>query len=304
LKILVTGASGLLGSSIINQATRRGHDVCSTYHTHNPAIPTSAPIDLTRKDLVEKLILKEKPETVVHTAALTDVDLCEQDPRAAMQVNDLATGNLSRSCHQMGIFLIYVSTDYVFDGKTGKYSESDTPNPINVYGASKLAGEQQVATHCNQFCIARTSVLYGWARLHRPNFATWLYRSLQQGQKISVVADQFASVTLNTQLSRMIIEVAERRSQGTIHLAGNERVSRYDFALRVAEKFRFDTRLIEPIQGSSSKWIAKRPRDSSLNVSKALTELNNKPSNIEAALNEFAADKTDEVAIKSGRDRV
>jgi dTDP-4-dehydrorhamnose reductase len=289
LKLLVTGGSGLLGGSIIRQAISSGHEVCATFHTHHSSQPGFVNIDLTESDAVKKLILIEKPEALIHTAALTDVDICERDPAAALQINGFATGNLSRICRRTGSFLIYVSTDYVFDGSTGRYDESAVANPINAYGTSKLIGEEQVASHCDDFCIVRTSVVYGWGREYRPNFATWLYQSLRLGQKTAVVADQYVSPTLNTQLARMLLEVAERRLRGTLHLAGDQRVSRYEFALQLAEKFSFDAKRIEAIQASSSQWIARRPRDSSLNVLKARSQLQNKPVNLAKALDVFAS---------------
>ncbi|HYV99926.1 MAG TPA: dTDP-4-dehydrorhamnose reductase [Candidatus Acidoferrum sp.] len=289
MKLLVTGGSGLLGGSIVRQAISCDHEVCATFHTHHPSQPGFVNINLTEPDSVKELIRKEKPEVIIHSAALTDVDFCERDPEAALQINGFATANLSRICKQTRRFLIYVSTDYVFDGSIGNYDESAIANPINAYGASKLIGEEQVASHCDDFCIVRTSVVYGWGREYRPNFATRLYESLKLGQKTAVVADQYASPTLNTQLARMLLEVAEHRLNGTLHLTGDQRVGRYEFAVQLAEKFNFDARLIEAIQASSSQWIARRPRDSSLNVSKARNELRNKPVNLAKALDEFAS---------------
>lgn len=289
MKLLVTGGSGLLGGSIVRQGISSGHEVCATFHTHHSSQPGFVNFDLTESDSVKKLILNEKPEALIHSAALTDVDICERNPTAALQINGFATANLSKICKQTGSFLIYVSTDYVFDGSVGKYDESAIANPINAYGASKLVGEEQVASRCDDFCIVRTSVVYGWGREYRPNFATRLYEGLRLGQRIAVVADQYVSPTLNTQLARMLLEVAERRFRGTLHLAGDQRVSRYEFALQLAEKFSFDARRIEAIQASSSQWIARRPRDSSLNVLKARSELQNKPLNLAKALDEFAS---------------
>ena len=205
MKLLVTGGSGLLGGSIVRQGISSGHEVCATFHTHHSSQPGFVNFDLTESDSVKKLILNEKPEALIHSAALTDVDICERNPTAALQINGFATANLSKICKQTGSFLIYVSTDYVFDGSVGKYDESAIANPINAYGASKLVGEEQVASRCDDFCIVRTSVVYGWGREYRPNFATRLYEGLRLGQRIAVVADQYVSPTLNTQLARMLL---------------------------------------------------------------------------------------------------
>lgn len=245
-------------------------------------------IDINDEVEVDRAITRSKPEAVIHAASITDVDLCERNPELALRINAAATRSIAKACSRTNCFLVYVSTDYVFDGRQGCYRENDMPNPINVYGRSKLLGEQETLRCNDRFCIARTSVVYGWGRKYRPNFAAWIYNKLKAHEQVKVVSDQYASPTLNSNLAAMLLETAEQRAGGVIHLAGATRASRYDFALSLADRFGFDRNLVVPAKSGASSWLAKRPPDSSLDVSKALETLNNKPAPLDLALDRFA----------------
>lgn len=290
MKLFITGASGLLGSRLVKVAIDTGHDVHATYNSHPVVSRVTQFLDITDKEAVNKCLTETSPDAVIHTASLTDVDLCEEKPDLARHVNEVATQNIAQASRQVGTYLVYLSTDYVFDGQRGHYGESDDPNPINEYGRSKLAGERQIALQCQHYCIARTSVLFGWGRNYRHNFATWVHEKLGAGQQFKVVSDQYASPTLNTDLARMLIEVAESRIHGILHLAGSTRVSRYEFAVMLAKQFGFNENLLTPVQAEATRWRAKRPFDSSLNVSRAQEILTNKPITLNEAINEFAKD--------------
>ncbi len=246
-------------------------------------------LDLANEKEVRRCLAEESPEVVIHSAAITDVDFCEKNPELAIDVNGSATGSLAMACSDARAHLVYISTDYVFDGKSGLYKEDDDPQPINVYGQSKLEGEHRVLRSSADSCVVRTSGLYGWGREDRPNFATWLHENLRATRKVSVVADHYASPTLNTNLARMLTEVAERRIHGILHLAGNTRISRYEFAVMLARHFGLDEDLLIPVKMDAMKWVAKRPYDSSLNVAKAQEMLTNKPAALDEALDELAA---------------
>jgi len=262
--------------------------VYSCYKEHRPAHGNPTLLDQTNEYQVRKAILEIRPEAIINAAAVTDVDLCEEDGNTASLVNMTSVGYLANAAKECESFLVQVSTDYVFDGEKGRYSESDGPNPINKYGLSKLEGEQAAtAAGYGNLCIARTSVVYGWGRPQRPNAATYVCDRLSKHEKISMVRDQFSSPTLNTNLANMLIEIAERRLPGTIHVAGATRLNRYDFAVGLAENLGLDKSLIEPISVSDMKWKAKRPRDSSLDVTKALKILAHKPYSIDQAYDEF-----------------
>lgn len=288
MKVLITGGSGLLGTKLALLAKQSGHEVYSLFNSHPCNVGNPQQVDITDQAAVRRAFADSRPDVVFHTASLTDVDLCETNPQLAMKVNAKATGFISAACQEVGSYLIYVSTDYVFNGERGHYSEEDKPGPINAYGRSKLAGEEEMARYRSEGCIARTSVVYGWGRSYRPNFATWVHSKLAANQPVRVVTDQFASPTLNTHLARMLLEVAERRIIGILHVAGSSRISRYEFAVMLAKRFGFSENLVTPIQAETAGWKAMRPHDSSLNVTKAQRILTNKPVALDDALKEFA----------------
>lgn len=290
MKVLITGASGLLGTRLAQLAIESGHIVYSLYNSHPCTFGNTQQVDITDQVAVRRAFAASRPDVVFHTASITDVDLCETNPQLAMKVNGEATGFISAACREIGSYLIYLSTDYVFDGEHAYYSEEDKPAPVNAYGRSKLVGEEEMARYRSEGCIARTSVVYGWGRSYRPNFATWVYSKLAANEPVRVVTDQFASPTLNTHLARMLLEVAERRVIGVLHVAGSSRISRYEFAVMLAKQFGFRENLVTPIQAETTSWKARRPHDSSLNVTKAHRILTNKPVALGEALKEFAKD--------------
>ncbi|RLE47948.1 MAG: dTDP-4-dehydrorhamnose reductase [Candidatus Methanomethylicota archaeon] len=285
MRILITGASGLLGTKLCEIALSRNYEVYSAYNTHEPLYGRPIRLDVSNDDAVEKAFRKIRPEAVVHAAALTHVDKCELEKELAWKINVEGTGNIARLCRRHGAFLVYVSTDYVFDGETGMYKETDKPSPINYYGLTKLKGEEKVKAVADKFCIARASVIYGSVpAAGKVNFALWLLEKLGNKERVKIVTDQWNSPTLNTNLAQMILEVVERKITGTYHLAGATRISRYDFAKLIAKSFNLDERLIIPASSDQFKWAAKRPKDSSLNTQKAQHTLKNKPLEVEQAV--------------------
>ena len=285
LRILITGASGLLGSKLAELAVKLGHEVYSGYLSHEPVHGTKIRIDVRDKDALGKIFSRIRPEAIIHTAALTDVDRCEAERELAWSINVGGTRNIAELSKEYGAFLVYISTDYVFRGDKGMYRETDEPDPINYYGLTKLKGEEEVINIANEFCIARSSVIYGARPASgKVNFALWTIEKLKAGETVNIVIDQWSSPTLNTNLSEMLLEVVERRIAGIYHLAGATRISRYDFAKLIAENFNLNKRLIKPSTMDMLRWTANRPRDSSLDVSKASMNLRSKPLEIEEAL--------------------
>lgn len=284
MRILVTGAGGLVGSAVASSAVST-HEVFSTFNQHLPTYGTPMRLDLLDSGEIDRVIARVRPDAIVHAAALTDVDMCERDNSLAEKVNHEATKVISLAAKRVGALLVYVSTDYVFDGAKGRYEEDDHPNPANYYGLTKLKGETAVKASGGDFCIARASVIYGGRpAAGKVNFALWLIESLQKGQSVRVLEDQFVSPTLDSSLAEMIIEVIERGLTGVFHLSGASRVSRYDFAKAVAFAFGLDNALIKPVTADSMNWTAKRPADSSLDVSKAASVLHQKPIEIGEAM--------------------
>ena len=280
MKIFITGGSGLFGSKVAEIAQARGDEVFSGYAHNLPEYGRAVKFDLLDEKTISELVGKIEPEVIIHSAALTDVDRCEREQELAYKINVDGTRAIATAAEKAGSFLIYISTDYVFDGLCGMYREDDRPNPVSYYGYSKLLGEQ----FCRG-CIARTCVIYG----SRPasgkvNFALWLLNNLNSDKEVRVVTDQFITPTLNTNLAAMVLEAADRRLCGVYNLVGATRISRYDYALELAREFDLDKSLILPSRMADLTWAAKRPIDSSLDTSKARAELMERPLPLNKAL--------------------
>lgn len=284
VKLLITGASGLLGTRLCEIALRNNFEVYAAYGEHTPLYGTPVYLNILDPKAEQQTLDRIKPDAVVHSAALTDVDRCELEKELAWKTNVEATANLARLCMDRDVFLVYVSTDYVFDGEKGMYKETDKPAPINHYGLTKLKGEEAVQA-LDDYCIARGSVIYGSTpATGKTNFALWLLDRLRKREEVRIVTDQWNSPTLNISMAEMIIETLEKRASGIFHLAGATRLSRYDFAKRLAEAFSLSPEFITPVQSKQFEWVAKRPRDSSLSVEKAEQTLTNKPLGIREAI--------------------
>jgi len=277
MRIFVTGAEGQLGSEICRISK---HDNFGTYLENYEALnnTTYVQLDITNRMLVFETIKKIKPEWIIHCAALTNVDLCEVQRDATWSVNVEGTRNIADASKAAGAKVLYVSTDYVFDGKKGMYKEDDKPNPLNYYGKTKLEGEKIVQS-LKDSIVVRSSVMFS---RDKPNFLLWVLNKLKEGE-IGIVTDQINSPTLNTELAECILKLIEMDVTGVYHTAGDERISRFDFARKIAEAFGFDKSMIKPIKTEQLNQIARRPVDASLDISK-VKSLGINFSNIKAAL--------------------
>lgn len=262
MKVLVTGISGILGSAL----AEIDRNIIGTYNKNKPNIENkSIFLDITDIDKVLMELIKEKPDIVIHTAALTDVDYCEDHKEEAFSTNVIGTKNILEACKKIDAKIVFMSTDFVFDGLKGLYKETDLVNPISYYSKTKVECENIVRAYKNHI-IVRTGVIYGKGT---KKFVNFVIDSLKNKQKIKVVLDHFNSPTLNFDLAKAILKLLNKNFIGTIHLAGSERISRYDFALNIAYVFGLDNNLIVPIKSSDFDQKARRPKDSSLNVEKA-----------------------------------
>jgi dTDP-4-dehydrorhamnose reductase len=292
VKLLVTGASGQLGTRLCQIAQTKNHKIYSAYSQHKPQYGTPVELNILNQKAQQQLLEKTKPDAVVHAAALTDVDKCELEKELAWKTNVEATTNLARLCKERNTYLLYVSTDYVFNGEKGMYKETDKPAPINHYGLTKLKGEEAVQTLDN-YCIARGSVIYGSTpATGKTNFALWLLDKLKKKEQVKIITDQWNSPTLNVNMAEMMLETLEKRTNGILHLSGATRLSRYEFAQHLAETFNLNPKYITPVTSEHIKWAAKRPKDSSLNTKKAQQTLTNKPLTIHDALQKMKKETT------------
>lgn len=274
-RVLVTGGSGLLGSRIVEALS--GEDkVFYTFNRNRAKIGLGTPVQLdvsSRQSL--KKIAAIRPEIVFHTAAVTNVDYCESNREEAFAVNVEGARHVALACREANAKMVHLSTDYVFDGKRGDYSEDDKPNPINYYGLTKLESEKIVASVLEEFAIARTTVIFGWNRKwqKKRNFATWVVQSLRGGKTVPLVTDQFSSPTLAENLADALVELASGGKRGTYNVVGNDCLSRFEFGLEIADAFCLDPGLIKPVKSEELGQAAPRPKRNCLSNKKATKEL-------------------------------
>jgi len=275
VRVLVTGGTGLLGWWLVKVLNSRGHDVYATYHAQRPVGLDNVnwvKASLEDPDSVDKVLGAVKPDAVVHSAAYTDVDGCETNKEYAYLVNYIGTAVLAKAASRVNSFMVYVSTDYVFDGEKGLYSESDLPNPVNYYGFTKLLGEVAVSTLLgDKSSIVRVSGLYGYSPVGKKNFGIKALESLIEGREVYAFTDQYLSPTYVPALAERISFIVEKKITGIIHIAG-ERISRHGFALMIARSLSVDEGLVKPTRLSEARLVARRPRDSSLDTSRAQRE--------------------------------
>jgi len=283
MKFLVTGSAGLIGSQIVKDLTKQNHTVYSCYHDEKPIHGIPLQLELTDQDKIIQTLQETKPDGIIHLAAVTNVELCEREKELATKINVKATETIVKQAAKQQAFFVYVSTDYVFDGIHGMKKEDDLTNPLGFYGKSKLDGELTLNKLASSWCIARTSTPFG-VHYTKKSFPLWIKENLESKKEIPVLVDQFTSPTFVPNLSKMLIEVATRKITGIIHLAGATRISRYDFAKLVADKLGLDKNLLKPTKIDDMTWKAKRPKDSSLDVSMATEILDEKPQTIQYSL--------------------
>ena len=285
LKFLVTGSAGLIGRQVVKDLSET-HEVFSCYNKSKPEHGNIIKMDLLNHEMISNVMSEKKPDVVIHLGAMTAVDLCDTQQDNALKINSQATEILAKECSKINSFMVYVSTDYVFNGNSGLYKENDATNPLGFYGKSKLLGEKSIQNFSSNWCIARTSTPFG---LHptKKSFPIWVIENLQKQKQIDVLTDQFTSPTYVPSLSRMLIEISERHLTGIIHVAGASKISRYEMASLVSDKLGLDGKLLREISINDIKWEAQRPKDSSLNVSKAISILNQKPQKIDHDVNLF-----------------
>ena len=272
MRVLITGSNGLLGQKLVKTFSSN-HQILGIDLQAEPFInPPNfryQNISITEKDKLEKLFAAFKPEAVINAGAYTDVDSCEKNKEKAREVNVDGVKNLSRLCRENEAKLVQLSTDYIFDGKAGPYSEEDTPNPKGYYGVTKLESEKVILDSKIDFLIVRTNVLYGKSLGETHNFVLWLIQKLKNRQEVKIVTDQYNNPTLADNLAEAIKEATEKGISGILNIAGSEYLTRYDFALKIAEKFNLDQSLIKKVLTSELNLPAPRPLKGGLKIDKA-----------------------------------
>ncbi len=296
-KILVTGSNGLLGQKLVYRLKdRKDVQLIATSKGENRIINTNAyiyqPLDITNKKEVEEVISKYLPDVIINTAAMTNVDACETQQELCRKLNVDAVSylleaiknqelnNPNYKCH-----FIHLSTDFIFDGENGPYDENAKPAPLSFYGQSKLEADTLVINSGIKYAIARTIIVYGIVDgMSRSNVVLWAREALQKGQKINVVNDQFRTPTLAEDLADGCILIADKGATGIYNISGKDFMSVLQLVERVADFFKLDKTLINPISSSSLNQPAMRPPKTGFKLDKAMNDLGYNPHSFEEGL--------------------
>ena len=282
MKILITGVNGLVGNSLYKLLKESDHIVYSS--SRNIEGLAKYKVDITNKNEVDSFFESEKPDVVINSAAMANVDLCEEDRELCWKVNVEGVQNLVDVCNRYGSHLTHISTDYIFDGnkESGIYLENDNPNPQGYYAESKLEGERIILDSNISHSILRTILVYG---LHnKPNIITFLKSYLEEGKSVNLVSDQVRMPTFVDDLSRACISASEKKARGVFHICGPEQMSYLDIGNRIAEYFSFDKSLINHVQTKDLNQKAKRPFRTGFDLQKSKEKLNYIPTNFEDSL--------------------
>jgi dTDP-4-dehydrorhamnose reductase len=258
---MIIGVSGMLGHTLAEVASKKFEVVgtCAEPMYNKEGVEIEE-LDITDDNAVKSLFLKHDPDLIVNCAALTNVDFCEDHPEIAYRVHVNGTKFLSNAADKIGAKFVHISTDFVFDGKKGNYTEADVPRPINVYGKTKYEGEKVVS---NSALVLRTCI-YGWNVLPKKSMIEWIIDEIKRTRPINLFSDSFFTPIYTRTFSKIILQMSKQNLKGLYHVAGSKRISKYDFALNVAEVFNLDKNLIKPIPFKNIVKKAKRPRDTSL----------------------------------------
>lgn len=289
-RVLITGSNGLLGQKLVNKlAGRQAIELLATSvgDNRNPKYDGYAyePMDITDPDRIRRIFDIFEPTEVINTAAMTHVDKCETEQAGCQALNVEAVRSLCEAGKKYGSRIIHVSTDFIFDGEDGPYREKDKPNPLSIYGKSKLDSEQIVLDSGLPFVIARTMLIYGTvADMSRSNIVLWARKALDSGQAINVVNDQWRSPTLSEDLADGIILALMKDKSGIYHLSGPEVLSILEIVHGVAEYFGLNKDLIKEIDSSTLNQKAHRPPKTGFVILKAQTELGFKPRTLQEGL--------------------
>jgi len=276
IKLLITGASGFLGGHLIQQAAEK-YATVGLYSTYPISLKniTSAAFDLSKPWSLNPILDRFKPNTIIHNAALADPDRCEKNAALAHRINVIATEKIAEWCYLKNVRLIYISTDMVFDGEKGNYSETDSPNPVSIYAQSKATADQRAITLNPNTAVCRIALMYGRGGFRRDYSSEWMERELMRRAAqpdlapLGLFSDQFRSLIGVGNVARAILELVESDFCGILHIGGPDPISRYDFGKKLCRTLNLPLSLIKPIKQDENQLQARRPRDVSLNISLA-----------------------------------
>ncbi len=288
-RILLTGSNGLLGQKIQDR-TRGRREIELITSSRSPASSLSGkdfiyePLDISDPDRILEIFQRHKPEAIINTAAVTNVNFCEFHQEECRKINIEGLENLVRACRAFDTHLIHLSSDFVFDGLNGPYREEDRTCPVNYYGKSKVAGEAILEKSGIAWSVLRTILVFGHAAMRPQNFVGLVKSKLEKGEPFRAVTDQFRMPTLAEDLADACLSAAIKKARGIFHVSGNELLSIYEFARRVAKTFGFNESLILPTDSKALAEPAKRPVKTGFFLEKASKILSFSPRSLDEGL--------------------
>jgi dTDP-4-dehydrorhamnose reductase len=287
MRILITGASGLLGLNLALEAASE-HTVFGLVNRHG--LRTQAfrvmQADLLEPGAIQAILDETQPDWVIHCAALANVDACEMNPQQAVQLNSEFPGKLAQLVARGGARLVHISTDAVFDGQRGEYTEEDAPNPLGVYARTKLAGELAVAQANPDAIIARVN-LFGWSITGQRSLGEFFFNNLRAGRSVMGFSDVFFCPLLANDLGQILMDMLEKRLSGLYHVVSRECISKYSFGVRLARRFGLDENLIRPISVNQAGLKAPRSPRLTLQTGKLTQALGTPPPDVSTGLERF-----------------
>ena len=294
MKILITGSNGLLGQKLVKLLAGKGNiELLATSKGENRINNKEGyqyqPLDITNKEEVLATVNEFHPDTIINTAAMTNVDACELNKELCWDLNVNSVKYLIEASERNKTHLIHLSTDFIFDGEEGPYKERDEPNPLSYYGKSKYEAEKLLQKSNVKWSVARTIIVYGIGEnMSRSNIVLWAKEALEKGNPLTIVDDQFRSPTLAEDLAMGCWLIAEKQAEGIYHLSGKDVMSIIDLVYRVADFYGLDKSIVTPIKSSSLNQVAKRPPKTGFILDKAVNDIGYSPCSFEEGLSILA----------------
>jgi len=264
MRVFIVGASGFIGSILLDYFSKE-HEVYGSFYS-NP-IKELIHLDMADKKAVMDIITSLRPDVIILPAANSNVEYCEEYPKETWYVNVEGSKNLIKPAQDIGAKFVFFSSDYIFDGAKGPYSEEDIPNPINEYGKQKLAVEKLIKSSLENYLTIRVTVVYGWEKRGK-NYVMGIIRNLNNGRTMKVPYDQIGSPTYANNMVQVVKELVESDKTGVYHVAGSDLMDRYAFAKNVADIFELDDSLLMPVTTNELGQKAKRPLKAGMKITK------------------------------------
>jgi len=290
MKVLITGSNGLLGQKILHKlANDDSVELIATSIGLNRVSRKAGykyiSLDITNQKAVKNVIMSENPDVIINTAAMTNVDYCEDQKEKCDDLNVNAVKTLSEISNKINAHLVHLSTDFIFDGKNGPYTEDDIPNPLSYYGLSKLKSENILLESESRWTILRTIIVFGVAEnLSKENIVLWAKDALEQGKKLNIIDDQYRSPTLAEDLADACISSFKNLKFGIYNVSGKDFMSIYEIVERIAKYYCYSTKMLNRISTDTLNQKAQRPKKTGFIIDKAVKELGYNPNSFEECL--------------------